>query len=237
MMPEYVEVIIRSICTFGLLLIGAKLLGKQAISKMTIFDFVATITMGAVAAQIAFNTHIKLHLLIIAFCVLVAVVFLVSLISLKNQKARKFFAGDPTIVIQNGKILEHNMKKMRYTLDYLNQQLREKDAFHIEEVLYAIVEVNGSLTLLKKPQFRSVVKQDLSIQTNEELKLPIELIMDGIVMERNLKENNLSQNWLQEELNKRNLQINEVVYAVQAANGNIYMDTYKDNITSPIDIE
>jgi len=236
-MPEYVEVIIRSICTFGLLLIGAKLLGKQAISKMTIFDFVATITMGAVAAQIAFNTHIKLHLLIIAFCVLVAVVFLVSLISLKNQKARKFFAGDPTIVIQNGKILEHNMKKMRYTLDYLNQQLREKDAFHIEEVLYAIVEVNGSLTLLKKPQFRSVVKQDLSIQTNEELKLPIELIMDGIVMERNLKENNLSQNWLQEELNKRNLQINEVVYAVQAANGNIYMDTYKDNITSPIDIE
>ncbi|HWJ77411.1 MAG TPA: DUF421 domain-containing protein [Niallia sp.] len=236
-MPEYVEVIIRSICTFGLLLIGAKLLGKQAISKMTIFDFVATITMGAVAAQIAFNTHIKLHLLIIAFCVLVAVVFLVSLISLKNQKARKFFAGDPTIVIQNGKILEHNMKKMRYTLDYLNQQLREKDAFHIEEVLYAIVEVNGSLTLLKKPQFRSVVKQDLSIQTNEELKLPIELIMDGIVMERNLKENNLSQNWLQEELNKRNLQIDEVVYAVQAANGNIYMDTYKDNITSPIDIE
>ncbi|MEH7181236.1 DUF421 domain-containing protein [Neobacillus vireti] len=236
-MPEHFEVIIRSICTFGLLLIGSKILGKQTIAQMTLFDFIATIAMGAIAANLGFNTNIKVHHLLLSFSVFVAVVYFISLMSLKNKRARKFFAGDPTIVIQNGKILENNMKKMRYTLDYLNQQLREKGVFNIEDVLYAIVEVNGSLALLKKPQYRSVTKQDLSIPINLEQRIPIELIMDGKVIEKNLKQNNLSQIWLERELNKRKLKVDEVVYAVLAANGNIYIDTYKDNIISPLDKE
>ncbi|MED3963001.1 DUF421 domain-containing protein [Niallia taxi] len=72
-------------------------------------------------------------------------------------------SGDPTVVIQSGKILEDNMKKMRYTIDYLNQQLREKDVFNIQEVLYALVETKGTLTVLKKPQYRNVTMQDLHL--------------------------------------------------------------------------
>jgi uncharacterized membrane protein YcaP (DUF421 family) len=236
-MPEHYEVILRSIASFGLLLIGSRLLGKQTVSQMTIFDFIATITMGAIAASLAFNTTIKAHHLILSFSIFIVVIFLIALISLKSQKGRKFFAGDPTIVVQNGKILEHNMKKMRYTLDYLNQQLREKDVFNIEEVLFAIVEINGTLTVLKKPQFRYVTRQDLMIPVTQEQKLSIELIMDGEVIEQNLKQNNLSQKWLQLELEKRKLDKDEVVYAVMATNGNIYIDTYKDYIHSPIDKE
>lgn len=236
-MPEHIEIIIRSICTFGLLLVGSKLLGKQTIAQMNIFDFIATIAMGAIAANIAFNTKIKALHLLLSFCIFVVVVYLISFISLKNKKARKFFAGNPTIVIENGKILEQNMKKMRYTLDYLNQQLREKNVFNIEEVLFAIVEVNGELSLLKKPPYRNVTKQDLAISAHKEEKLPVELIMDGKIVEKNLEQNDLSQFWLNEELKKRKLHINEVVYAVLAANGNIYIDTYKDNIKTPIDKE
>jgi uncharacterized membrane protein YcaP (DUF421 family) len=236
-MPEHYEVILRSITSFGLLLIGARILGKQTISKMTIFDFIASITMGAIAASLAFNTSIKFHLTLLSFSIFVAVVFLTAFISLKSKRGRKFFAGDPTIVLQNGKLLEDNMRKMRYTLDYLNQQLREKDIFNIEEVLYAIIETNGTLTVLKKPQYRYVTRQDLMIPEMQEQRLAIELIMDGEVMEQNLKENNLSHTWLQLELDKRKLSKKEVVYAVLAANGNIYVDTYKDHIISPIDKE
>lgn len=236
-MPEHFEVIIRSICTFGLLLGGSKILGKQTISQMTLFDFIATIAMGAIAANLGFNTNIKIHHLLLSFCVFVVVVYLISMISLKNKKARKFFAGDPTLVIQDGKILENNMKKLRYTVDYLNKQLREKDVFNIEEVLFAIIEVNGSLSLLKKPQYRSVTKQDLAIPTNKEHRLPIELIMDGEMIEQNLNQNNLSKSRVIEELKKRKLNVDDVVYAVLAANGNIYIDTYKDDIKSPIDKE
>ncbi|MGG1487578.1 DUF421 domain-containing protein [Peribacillus castrilensis] len=236
-MPEHIEVILRSITSFSLLLIGTKILGKQTISQMTMFDFVATISLGAISANLAFNTSIKVHHTIIAFTIYIAIIFLMALISLKNSKGRKFLAGDPTLVIQNGKILEGNMNKMRYTLDYLNQQLRERDIFNIEEVLFATVETNGTLTVLKKPQFRNVTKQDLMIAVMPEQKLPIELIMDGEIIKENLEQNNITFSWLESELIKRNLLKHDVVYAVLAANGNLYVDTFRDHIHSPIDKE
>jgi uncharacterized membrane protein YcaP (DUF421 family) len=236
-MPDYIEVILRSIISFGLLLIGAKIIGKQAIAKMTMFDFVAAISIGAIAANLAFNTSLKTSHAIIALAMYVAITFLMAIIALKSKKGRKLFSGDPTVVIQNGKILEGNMNKMRYTLDYLNQQLREKDVFNIQEVLYAIVETNGTLTVLKKPQFRNVTRQDLMLAVMPEQKLPIELIMDGEVMKENLEQNKLTVSWLESELKKRNLTKQEVVYAVMAANGSIYVDTFKDHINSPVDKE
>lgn len=236
-MPEHIEVILRSITSFSLLLIGTKILGKQTISQMTMFDFVASISLGAIAANLAFNTSIKVHHTIIAFTIYIAIIFLMALISLKNSKGRKFLAGDPTIVMQNGKILEGNMNKMRYTLDYLNQQLRERDIYNIEEVLFATVETNGTLTVLKKPQFRNVTKQDLMIAVMPEQKLPIELIMDGEIIKENLEQNNITFSWLESELIKRNLLKHDVVYAVLAANGNLYVDTFRDHIHSPIDKE
>lgn len=140
-------------------------------------------------------------------------------------------------MIQNGKILEENMNKLRYTLDYLNQQLRERDVFNIEEVLFAIVETNGILTVLKKPQFRNVTRQDFMVAVLPEQRLRIELIMDSEIIKENLEQNNLTNSWLQSELKKRNLTQNDVVYAVLAANGNVYIDTYSDHIHSPIDKE
>lgn len=236
-MPEHIEVIVRSIISFSLLLTGTRILGKQTISQMTMFDFVAAISLGAISANLAFNTTVKIHHIIIAFAMYVAIIYLIAIISLKSRKGRKFLAGDPTVVMQNGKVLEGNMNKMRYTLDYLNQQLREKDVFNIEEVLFAIVETNGSLTVLKKPQFRNVTRQDLAITVMPEQKLPIELIMDGEIMKDNLEQNDLPLSWLESELKKRNLTIQEVVYGVRAANGNLYVDTYRDYIPSPVDKE
>ena len=236
-MPEYFEVILRSIASFGLLLIGTRILGKQTISQMTIFDFVAAISLGAISANLSFNTSIKAYHTIIALVIYVIIIFTIALISLKSRKGRKFFAGDPTIVIENGKILEKNMNKMRYTLDYLNQQLREKDVFNIEEVLFAIIETNGTLTVLKKPQFRNVTRQDLMIPITPEFNLPIELIMDGEVIKENLEQNNLTESWLHSELKKRNLVQHDVLYAVLSGNGNMYVDTYENHIHSPIDKE
>ena len=236
-MSESFGVILRSIASFGLLLIGTRIVGKQTISQMTIFDFVAAISLGSIAANFAFNTSIKVHHFIIALVIYVIIIFTIALISLKSRKGRKFLAGDPTIVIQNGKILEKNMNKMRYTLDYLNQQLREKDVFNIEEVLFAIVETNGTLTVLKKPQFRNVTRQDLMIPITPEFNLPIELIMDGEVIKENLEQNNLTESWLRSELKKRNLVQHDVLYAVLSGNGNMYVDTYENHIHSPIDKE
>jgi uncharacterized membrane protein YcaP (DUF421 family) len=229
--------IFRPIGAFVVLLLAARILGKQTISRMTFFDFVASITMGAMTANIALNTSLSLYHLFLSFLTFTIVALLTAYLSLKSQKARKFLAGDPTIVIQNGKILEHNMRKMRYALDYLNQELREKNIFNIEEVLFAILEINGTLTVLTKPQFRPVTKKDLWIATNTEPKLPIELIMDGQVMQNNIESNNISTSWLQGKLKEQDLKISDIVYAVIETNGELYIDTYTDHIQSPIDLE
>ncbi|MFF2876069.1 DUF421 domain-containing protein [Gottfriedia sp. NPDC057991] len=236
-MPEHFEIITRTMLAFLILFIGAKLLGKQIIAEMNTFDFIGAISIGSIIANLAFNLNIKIHHAVLAFLILVLVILLVSYISLKSRIGRNLLAGNPTVIIEDGKILEANMRKMRYSLDYLNQQLREKGIFNIEEVLYVVVETNGKVSFLQKPQYRNVTKQDLNIPTQQESKLPIELIMDGEIISKNLRENNLSELMVQEELKKRNLQMKEVVYAVMAANGNIYIDTYKDQIASPIDQE
>ncbi|KIL78870.1 DUF421 domain-containing protein [Bacillus badius] len=236
-MPEYLQVLLRTMFAFFMLFVAARFLGKQTISKMTYFDFIASITMGAIIANLSFNVSLKAHYLALSFIEFTLIVFCIAFISLKNRKARKLFAGDPTVVIENGKILENNMEKMRYTLDYLNQQLREKDVFNIEEVLFAVIETNGTLTVLKKPEYRNVVKQDLSLAVQPEKKLPVELVMDGCIVHSNLIQNNLEASWVESEVKKRGLHLSEVVYAVLAANGRVYIDTYRDDIESPVDQE
>lgn len=236
-MSDYIEIVLRPIAAFVILMIAARILGKQTIAQMTYFDFIAAITIGAMTANLSFNTSLKSHHLLISFIVFTSVIFLTAYISLKSRRARKFLAGDPTVIIQNGKILEHNMRKMRYSLDYLNQELREQNVFEIEEVLFAVVEINGTLTVLKKPQYRPVTRKDLWIAINPEWRLPIELIMDGETVTKNLQENQLTEEWLRNELNKRNLQTDDVVYAVLGSNGQLYFDTYTDHIQTPVDKE
>ncbi|PLT27627.1 DUF421 domain-containing protein [Peribacillus deserti] len=236
-MPEFIEVFLRTILAFSMLFLASRFLGKQTLTQMTYFDFIASITMGAIIANLSFNISVKTHHMVLSFCWFVLVIFLIATLSLKHRKARKFLAGDPTIVIQNGKVLEHNMKKMRYTLDYLNQQLRAKNVFNIHEVQFALLEINGTLTVQKKPQYRHVTFEDLFSTYSSEKSLPIELIMDGKIIDSNLAENNLKPAWLQTELQKRNLEQKDVFYAVLAANGQLFIDTYKDNIGIPLDKE
>lgn len=236
-MSEFPEVIIRTALSFSILFIGARLLGKQTISQMTLFDFIAAISLGAITANLSFNTKLPIHYTVIAYTIFVAIIYGVGYFSMKNRAVRGFFAGKPTILIQNGKILEHNMKTMRYTIDYLNQQLREKDIFDISQVETAIIETNGGLSVEKKPEYATVTRQDLSISAEQKKNFAVELVMDGELIAKNLKENHVSETWLIEELNKRQLKVSDVVYAVRGSNGRLYIDTYEDHITSPVDQE
>jgi uncharacterized membrane protein YcaP (DUF421 family) len=232
----YVEVIMRSIIAFTSLFVAARILGKQTVSRMTIFDLIAVVTLGSVTANLAFAMEIETRYIFIVFTIFVFLIYLSAFISLKSEKARKLVAGDPTVVIENGKILEHNMKKMRYTLDYLNQQLRQKDIFSIDEVHYALVENNGLLSVKKKEKHLNVTRKDLNIYKSE-IKLPVELIMDGKILEENLQENNITLDWLQAELLKRQLNAESVVYALLTSSQTLYIDTHNDQLQSPLDVE
>ncbi|PFH88968.1 DUF421 domain-containing protein [Bacillus sp. AFS088145] len=234
---ETFDVIIRTLSAFVLLICITHILGKQTISKMTYHDYITSITLGSIAGNLAFNTSIHFSNYIIALIIFSTFLFLATLVSLKNKKARALFNGQPTVVIQDGKILEKNIEKLKVTMDSLNQALRRRDIFDIDEVEYAIFEPDGHLSLLKKPLYRFVTREDLGISSPSQSDFPIEIIMDGQIIDKNITQNHLTKDWIVTEIAKRGLKLDDVSYCVRGTNGQLYFDLYKDQIHSPVDIE
>ncbi|WP_326998709.1 DUF421 domain-containing protein [Cohnella kolymensis] len=158
-MHTYIEILWRTVLTFIILMVFARILGKEVVSNMTFHDFVTGITIGAIAANLAFNVKIKAIDLVLSLVAFMAVSFLVTVITMKFRKSRVWLSGTPTIVIERGKILEKNMSKIKYTIDSLNQSLRQKGVFDIREVEYAVLEVNGELAVMKKDEYKTVTKK------------------------------------------------------------------------------
>ena len=170
-----------------------------------------------------------------AFLVLVLLFYFFMVLSTKSRMLRKLLSGRPTVLIEKGKLLDNNMKKVKFTIDDLNQYLREKDIFNITEVEYALLEVSGQLSVLKKDPLKNITKQDLNLPYSRE-DLPIELIMDGVVIHKNAVDP-YNQKWIEAECKKRNVQIEDVYYAVLNSQGSLFVDLYKDKILSPTDVE
>ena len=131
------------------------------------------------------------------------------------------------------------MAHAMYTMDSLNQALREKDIFNIDEVEFALLESNGKLSVMKKPQYRNVMMKDWKGPAPNGMgeKFPLELIIDGRPIKRNLRSEGLSEEWLHQKLKEYGCQVSEVFYAVRGSNGRVYVDFYEDSLEHPIDNE
>lgn len=140
----------------------------------------------------------------------------VTLISLKSSRVRVLLEGEPIMVIKNGKIVEEALKSTKINLDDLSMLLRSKDIFSITEVDYAILESNGELSILKKQENQ---------KTQNRLYMPIEIIIDGNLIYRNLKELNIDKTWIYKELKNQGINsIEEVLYGEIQEDGSLYID-------------
>ena len=165
---EYVSVLIRTVLAFVTLFVVARLLGKQQLSQLTFYEYITGITMGDIAASIAIDagrSPLYYMLALVAFAMLTLGT---GVITEKSRPLRKLIEGEPVVLVHNGKILEHNMAKSGYNMENLMMQLRERDAFDIREVEFAIAETDGYLTVLKKSQNRPVTPADLGVDTKYE---------------------------------------------------------------------
>jgi len=233
---EYANVLIRTVLAFVTLFVVARLLGKQQLSQLTFYEYITGITMGDIAASIAIDAGRSPLYYMLALVAFAALTLGTGVITEKSRPLRKLIEGEPVVLVHNGKILEHNMAKSGYNMENLMMQLRERDAFDIREVEFAIAETDGYLTVLKKSQNRPVTPADLGIDTKYE-GIPSEIIVDGQVIHQNLKQNHLDEAWLIARLQSMGYNSpQEIPYASLDSEGNLYVDDKRDRLDPMIDI-
>lgn len=229
-------VLVRSIISFFTLLIFARLLGKEQISQLTFFDYVLGITIGSIAASLTTDLSSRAWPHWIGLLCWAGLGYLMELISMKWRYAAKYIEGEPTVIIMNGKILESTLKKMKYRVSDVLLLLRNKDIFDVSEVDVAIIEPNGQLSVLKKPENEPLTAKDMNIKKQKK-GISTEIIYDGILFEENLRQLKKDKEWLMKELKKKGIhRISDVFLATLNKGGTLYIDKYEDHIQKPLDM-
>lgn len=194
-----IVVLIRSILLYIVVLIGLRIMGKGEIAEMNSFDLVITLLIAEVAAVPMENNNIPIVNGIAAVTGLVFMQIVISYLALKSRTVRVFLSGKPSILIEKGEINFKILKKERVTIDELLEQLRILGYFKISDVQYAILETDGNLSVLPSSSYNST-------PTCEFNHLPLSLIIDGQIINNNIKIINKDINWLFEILNSNQIE-------------------------------
>lgn len=201
-MNEIITVIIRSIVSLTVLFAVTKLLGKKQVSQLSLFDYVIGISIGNFAAEITMNMETQFINGIVAMIVFGLIAFLVSILTMKSILLRRFFMGTPTILIQEGKILEKNLKKVKFDVNDLLEECRSKNYFDIKEIEYALMESKGTLSILPKDEYKIITKKDMNIKPLKK-SLVSNIIIDTKIMNKNLHNMNKDKEWLKHQLKQK----------------------------------
>ena len=235
-METYFFGVLKALLAFVVVLVLARWLNKEQLSQLTFYDWIVGITIGSMAANLTNEPEGRILEHVVILVVFSAAAYLTGMMTVKSRPLRKLIEGEPTVVIHNGRILEHNMAKLHYNVDNLLNQLREKNVFNIEDVEFALLEGNGGLSVLLKSQKRPLTPSDLGIPTSYE-GLSSEIIVDGQVIYQNLKQNNLDEQWLIAELRKRGYNSpRDIVLATLSSDGELYIDNKKDGTEHMVDV-
>lgn len=209
---EILDVILRCLISLVTLFFVTKMIGKKQVSQFSLFDYVIGISIGNFAAEMALNLDSDYMHGTIAVIVFGIVAYLVSVITLKNLKLRRFFIGDPTIIIEDGKILYKNLKKTKFDINDLLEECRINGYFDISQIDYALMEANGKISFLAKPDYQTPTNKDLKIN-KQKTGLCANLIIDGEIIYESLKIMHKDKKWLMHEINIKGYKLEDIILA------------------------
>jgi len=229
-MPEYLIVALRTVLSFLVLFTLARILGKKQISHLTFFDYVIGIVIGDMASTLALDTEMKIRNGLIGIVIYTLFSIIIAYGAIKSFKFRDLVESSPSILVKNGKIMEKSLFKHKLTYDDLMNGLREKGAFNLLEVEIAILETNGQISVMKKPEYQSLTPKDIGLSMEED-HAPSLIIIDGTLLEKRLNYLGYTRKWLLEEIKKQGASKIEDVFLAQInSNGNVYVDLYNDDV-------
>ena len=195
---EILNVLLTSLLSVGALFVIAKIMGHKQISQLDFFDYISGITIGSIAAELATELEEPLQPLI-AIAVYGVVAVLLSKITSLFPKTRKFVNGTPTILLNNGKLYRENMKKAKLDLSEFMVMCRQQGYFNLGDIQTAVFEFNGKLSILPISKKRPANPEDLNLSPAPEY-IQTEVVMDGRILDENLKRMGLDDKWLQKQL-------------------------------------
>ncbi|KKI90329.1 membrane protein [Bacillus sp. SA1-12] len=231
-MPEWMEVILRSFLFLAVLFLITKILGKKQLTELSFFEYVTGITIGSIAGEVIMGLDGNMWNGVVSIFIFGSVPFIVGILSLKSKRFRDYVEGKGTIFIKDGKVMEDNLKKERYTADELLELLRRKNVFQVADVEFAVLEPTGDLSVLLKKENRPVTAKDLGLSAIAE-KEPQTVIMDGEVLDEPLANAGRNRRWLETELDKLNVSIENVYLAQVDTYGQLTVDLFDDKLKVP----
>jgi uncharacterized membrane protein YcaP (DUF421 family) len=199
MIQKIFIIAIKSTIAYTVLLFLGRLIGRKLISRITFFDFVVGIALGSLAVRISLGNENSIWLGILSAAVITALVLLTDFFNIRSWRFRKIEEGEPVVLIEKGKLLNRNLAKVRVSVSKLLMLLRQKDAFYLEDVDYAVMENNGQLSVLLKADRLPSTAGELNISRPEHA-FPVDIIVDGKVIPENLKASCHDETWLQQQL-------------------------------------
>jgi len=198
-MSECLNIAIRTIAIAIIIFFLTKLLGKKQISQLNFFDYIVGITVGSTAADIALDIEKNFIGGVISLMIFILIAYGISIITMKSIVLRRFLTGVPTVLVEKGKIIESGLKKAKLDVNELLAEARIEGYFDLEEIDYALMEINGAISFLPKEKYKPVTKKDMKIKCNKG-GLTVNGIIDGVYMKNNMTAIGKDEKWLNREL-------------------------------------
>lgn len=198
--------IIRTVILYLVVVIVVRIMGKRQIGELQPSELVITLLLSEIIAMPMENIDIPLISTVVPVLILVSFEIITSAISIKSLKFRFLIQGHPIIVIRDGVLQQGEMKKLRLTVDDILESLRQKDVFDISIVSYAIIETNGKMSVMLKPEHETVVREDVGIKVQDS-GIPCVVITDGQIERSAFEDCNMTDEKLKTIIKKQNVDI------------------------------
>ena len=212
---------VRSIILYVIVLVVMRLMGKREIGQLQPFELAIAIMIADLASVPMSEVGIPIINGIIPILSLLVMHLIISFINLKSIKMRQLICGKPSILIYRGKINERVLIKERFTINELQERLRANNINNLADVEYAILETSGQVSIIQKPNKRTTIPEDFNIMPEYE-GISYDLVVDGKILNDNLKILNKTYEWLKKEVNKFNIEPEEALLVTVNAKGDIF---------------
>ena len=217
---DLLQVSFRAFLSLLTLFLVAKIIGKKQVSQLSLFDYVIGISIGNFAAEMTINIDSNIMFGTIAVLIYGLVAYLINILTMKSIILRRFFMGKPNMVIKDGTILEKGLKTVKFDINDLLEQCRSMGYFDVSQIAYALVESDGKLSILPKAENKPLTVKDMNIKTKPS-SMCANVVMDGNIMELNLKEIGKNKEWLIKELKNLKKDPKDILLATLDKNDNL----------------